>query len=397
MKTKLFDSTIVGSAEQALDFIGNILESSTEYSVIGKDLDGKILLWNEGARRLYGYEPEEVVGKANSSILHTPEDLAAGKPQELLDAALKDGKWEGTIRRLRKNGDRFTARIVLTPRRDPSGRAVGFLLISKDISDEIRLTEELQATQLYTRSLIESNIDALMTTDPLGVLTDVNRQTEALTGYAREELMGSPFADYFVDTARAEAGVRETFERGVVTDYVLTLATRDGRRLHVSFNASVFRDPSGAVRGIFASARDITEPARLQSQLAEERTYNRGLIEASLDGLITVDPMMAITDVNDTMCRMSGCARQELIGTPFSKYFTDPKRATDGVRLTLDKGVVTNYELTLRTKDGRESMVSLNAAILMDQAGAVRGVDASARESADQAGLQAQLAEAGGW
>ena len=79
---RLFDQRIVGSAEQALDFIGNILESSTEYSVIGKDLDGKILLWNEGARRLYGYEPEEVVGKANSSILHTPEDLAAGRPQE---------------------------------------------------------------------------------------------------------------------------------------------------------------------------------------------------------------------------------------------------------------------------------------------------------------------------
>src|ERR1051325_3860761 len=104
---RLFDQQIVGSAEQALDFIGNILESSTEYSVIGKDLEGKILLWNEGARRLYGYEPEEVVGKANSSILHTDEDVAAGRPREILDSALRDGKWEGTINRLRKNGQRF--------------------------------------------------------------------------------------------------------------------------------------------------------------------------------------------------------------------------------------------------------------------------------------------------
>src|SRR5437764_5498006 len=114
MKPGLFDSSILASTQQAVEFVSNILESSTEDSVIGKDLDGKILLWNEGARRLYGYEPEEVVGKANSSILHTPEDLAAGKPQELLDAALKDGKWEGTIRRLRKNGDLFTARVVIT-------------------------------------------------------------------------------------------------------------------------------------------------------------------------------------------------------------------------------------------------------------------------------------------
>ena len=183
-KTKLFDNTIVGNAQEAVDFIANVLESSTEYSVIGKDLDGKILLWNEGARRLYGYEPEEVVGKANSSILHAPEDVASGKPREILDAALREGKWEGTLHRRRKNGQHFTARVVITPRRDSSRKAIGFLLISKDISDEIRLTEELKATQFYTRSLIESNIDALMTTDPLGIITDVNQQMVALTGYS---------------------------------------------------------------------------------------------------------------------------------------------------------------------------------------------------------------------
>src|SRR6201997_2258006 len=104
MATKLFDSAIMGTTEQALDFIGNILESSTEYSIIGKELDGTILLWNEGARRLYGYEPEEVVGKANSSMLHTPEDVTSGKHREIMAAALRDGKWEGTLSRVRKNG-----------------------------------------------------------------------------------------------------------------------------------------------------------------------------------------------------------------------------------------------------------------------------------------------------
>jgi PAS domain S-box-containing protein len=517
MATKLFDSTIIGTTEEALDFIGNILESSTEYSVVGKDLDGKILLWNEGARRLYGYEPEEVVGKANSSILHVPEDVKAGRHHEIMQAALRDGKWEGTLNRIRKNGQHFTARVVITPRRDAAGRPIGYLLISKDISDEIRLTEELKATQFYTRSLIESNIDALMTTDSVGVISDVNQQMAALTGYAREELIGSafknyftdpqraeegirlvlregkvtnyeltalsksgkitvvsynastfrdadgklqgvfaaarditaqkeletqlresqaynrglieasvdglitvdpkglisdvneqmsrmsgysreeligtPFADYFADSDRATAGVNETFDKGVVTDYVLTLARRDGKQVRVSFNASVFKDPSGDVRGIFASARDITEQARLQTQLADERAYNRGLIEASLDGLITVDPMIAITDVNETMCRMSGYTREELVGTPFSKYFADSKRATEGVRLTLDKGAVTNYELTLRKKDGRERLVSFNAAIFKDQVGSVRGIFASARDITEQAGLQKQLAE----
>jgi len=228
---KLFDGSIVGDAENAVDFITNILQASTEYSMIGKSLDGTILLWNEGARRLYGYEPEEVVGKTNSAMLHTAEDIAAGRPKEIMQAALRDGKWEGTLKRQRKNGEYFTARVVITPRRDVAGNPIGYLLISKDISAEIHLTEQLQATQFYTRSLIESSIDALMTTDSLGIITDVNQQMAALTGYTREELIGTPFADYFAEPDRALEGVRETFTKGIVTDYVLTLSTRKGQKL----------------------------------------------------------------------------------------------------------------------------------------------------------------------
>src|SRR6185295_12677609 len=122
----------------------------------------------------------------------------------------------------------------------------------------------------YNRGLIESSVDGLITVDPSGSISDVNEQMCRMSGYLREELIGTPFADYFVDPERATAGVVETFKKGVVTDYVLILAGRNDRRLAVSFNASVFRDQSHDVRGIFASARDITEQARLQGQLAEE-------------------------------------------------------------------------------------------------------------------------------
>src|SRR5689334_22502499 len=118
MKSKLFDSAVIREAQEAVDFIANVLEASTEYSIIGKDLDGKILLWNEGARRLYGYDAEEVVGKANSEMLHTPEDIVQGKPRQIMDAALLNGKWEGVIERVCKDGRRITARVVITPRRD---------------------------------------------------------------------------------------------------------------------------------------------------------------------------------------------------------------------------------------------------------------------------------------
>jgi PAS domain S-box-containing protein len=514
---RFLDPALLADPLAAVTFIGNVLEASTEYSIIGQDLEGNIQHWNEGARRLYGYEPEDVIGKATASILHTADDVVAGLPQQMMATALDTGKFESTVARRRKNGTTFTARVTLTPRRDAKGSAIGFLIISKDISDELRLSQVLEATQVYTRSLMESNVDAIMTTDPLGLITDVNEQMESLTGhsreeligsrfnryftepgkadegirlvlregkvtnyeltarsktgretlvsynaaaffdrdhklqgvfaaarditeqkkleeqlreqqnylrgliessvdglvtvdpqglisdlneqmcrlsgYAREDLLGTAFATYFVEPDRATAGVKETFDQGSVKDYVLTLLTRSGKRLQVSFNASIFRDHVGSVRGIFASARDITEEAGLQALLLTERTYNRGLIEASFDGLITVDPMLTITDVNKKMCQMSGYDRNELIGSTFQDYFTDAKRAAAGVRLTLDKGTTTNYELTLRTKDGTEQLVSFNAATFTDQGGKVRGIFASARDITEQARLQKLLAE----
>ena len=91
MPDKLFDSSILATPQDSLDFITNVLQASTEYSIIGKGMDGTVVLWNEGAPRLYGYEPDEVVGKANADILHTPEDVAIGKPEEIREAALRDG------------------------------------------------------------------------------------------------------------------------------------------------------------------------------------------------------------------------------------------------------------------------------------------------------------------
>jgi PAS domain S-box-containing protein len=158
MATMLFYSSAIGNAEQALHFIDNAIESPSEDSVIGMDLEGKIQLWSEGARHLYGYEPDEVVGKANLAILHVPEDVAAGKPGEILEATLRKGKWEGTLPRLRKNGQRFTAYLILMTGRDSAGRVVGFLLFSKDICDESSQPDRLQTGQTYPRQSMALDI-----------------------------------------------------------------------------------------------------------------------------------------------------------------------------------------------------------------------------------------------
>ena len=114
--------------------------------------------------------------------------------------------------------------------------------------------------------------------------------------------------------------------------------------------------------------------------MAEERAYNRNLIEANLDGLVTVDEAMLITDVNEMMCRMTGRPREQLIGSFFPDYFAEREQAVAGVRLTFSQGAVTSYELTLEAAEGRLIPVSFNAAVFKDSSGKVRGIIASARD-----------------
>jgi PAS domain S-box-containing protein len=125
-------------------FLNSVLESSTEYSIIAKDLDGTIVAWNEGAHRKYGYTAEEAVGKLNSSALHAPEDIESGNVGRLLQTALHTGKAEGVFRRVRKDGERFTAAVAITLRRDASGVPLGYVVISKDITEQQQLEEQLR-------------------------------------------------------------------------------------------------------------------------------------------------------------------------------------------------------------------------------------------------------------
>ena len=378
-KARLFDGSIVSTAQEAVEFITNILESSTEYSVIAKDLAGKILLWNEGARRLYGYEPNEVVGKANSSILHALQDVKAGVPEQIMRAALEHGKWEGTLARQRKSGDQFTARVVITPRRDPSGKPIGFLLISKDISDEIRLTQ-------YARSLIEASVDPLVTISPEGKITDVNEATVKVTGAPREKLIGADFANYFTEPEKAREGYQRVFSEGFVTDYPLTIRHTDGRLTDVLYNASVYKDARGNVLGVFAAARDITA----QKQVSQ---YARSLIEASLDPLVTISPEGKITDVNEATAKVTGVARERLNGTDFSNYFTEPEKAREGYQQAFAKGFVKDYPLTIRHSDGRFSHVLYNASVYKDVNGKVLGVFAAARDVTPLKKAELELAD----
>ena len=255
---------------EARTFLDNILQSSTKYSIIGKDLSRIILSWNEGARRNYGYAAEEIIGR-DSRILHTPEDLASEAVDRLFTKAYQDGLAEDTFQRVRKDGSQFPASVVVTRRDDADGQPIGFLLISNDISEKMEAEKQLRTAAEYGRSLIEASVDPLVMVSPEGKITDVNEATIRVTGVARDELVGTDFSDYFTEADTARAAYRHVFAQGFVTDYPLTIRHTGGTLTDVLYNGSVYKDAAGNVLGAFANARDITAQKRVERELAIQR------------------------------------------------------------------------------------------------------------------------------
>ena len=157
--------------------------------------------------------------------------------------------------------------------------------------------------------------------------------------------------------------------------FPLVIRHADGRVTDVLYNATVYKDDRGKVRGVFAAARDVTQTKKTSQ-------YTRSLIEASLDPLVTISPDGKVTDVNEATIKVTGVLREKLIGTDFSNYFTDPKKAREGYEQAFKEGYVIDYPLAIHHGDGHVTDVLYNATVYKDEAGKVLGVFAAARNYA---------------
>ena len=343
------------------------------------DPDGRFKYVSPSVERIVGLP----IGQTDAAedtlrrIVH-PQDLKK-RLAHLREEMKGNSPGEAEFRIVRSDGQIRWIHHVCRPIHDSQGRFLGTRGSNRDITEH-KHAEALRLANSYNRSLIEASLDPLVTIGPDGKITDVNSATELATGCTRKELIGTDFSDYFTEPDKARAGYQQVFQEGSVRDYPLELRHRDGRIASVLYHASVYHDEMGNPVGVFAAARDITRRKQGEEALRRASAYNRSLIDASLDPLVTIGPDGKITDVNSATELATGCTREELIGTDFSDYFTEPDKAQAGYQQVFQEGSVRDYPLELRHHDGHVTSVLYHASVYRDEMGNPVGVFAAARD-----------------
>ena len=411
------DNTARKQAEEALLKAGALqsaIFNSANFSSIATDASGVIQIFNVGAERMLGYtaaevmntitpadisDPQEIIARATSLSIEFATPIAPGFEALVFKASRGiEDIYELTY--FRKDGSRFPAVVSVTALRDAQDAIIGYLLIGTDNTARMQVEEErrkldqrLRDQHFYTRSLIESNIDALMTTDPRGIITDVNKQTEALTGCTRDELIGAPFKNYFTDPDRAEAAINRVLNEGKVTNYELTARARDGTLTVVSYNATTFHDRDRNLQGVFAAARDMTELKRFEQALQQKNVELEDASRMKSEFLANMShelrtPLNAIIGFSEVLRDgMLGDLTDQQRGF-ISDIFSSGKHLLSLINDILDLSKVEAGKMMLDLEQVPASLLFVNALSIIREKAATRQIRLSMEHADDLGTIQ---------
>ncbi len=411
--------------------------NSANFSSIATDARGVIQIFNVGAERMLGYTAVEVMNKITPADISDPQEMVIRA--EVLSVELETPIAPGfealvfkasrgiediyELTYIRKNGSRFPAVVSVTALRDAQDEIIGYLLIGTDNTARKQAEEALLKAGALQNAIFNSANFSSIATDARGVIQIFNVGAERMLGYTAAEVMNkitpADISDPEEVIARAKALSTELstliapgFEalvfkasRGIEDIYELTYIRKDGSRFPAVVSVTALRDAQNDIIGYLLIGTDNTarkqieaeqklleeEQKQLSQRLRDHHFYTRSLFESNIDALMATDPFGIIIDVNKQMEALTDCTRDELIGAPFKNYFTDPDRAEAGIQLVLSEKKLTNYELTARARDGKETVVSYNARTLYDRDRRLQGVFAALRDITERKQAEQQI------
>ena len=337
------------------------IETVRDYALLILDTTGHIATWNAGAEAIKGYKANEIVGE-HFSRFYPPETIASGLPERELEGAARDGRYEDEGWRVRKDGTRFWANVVITALRDSDGTLIGFAKVTRDLTERRRHEESLRQSEARFRALVEGVRDyAIFMLDPDGTVATWNAGAEQILGYKTLEILGehlsrfNPASKMQMELARHEIETATTEGRFEDEGWRVR---KDGSHFWANAVITAIRDSDGRLMGFSKIIRDLTERREYERHLRQSEERFRLLIESVIDyAIITIGADGYITSWNSGAQRITGFSATEIVGRHFSRLYPPedvaehkPWRQLIGAR---DQGRVFEEGWRLR-KDGTQ-------------------------------------------
>ena len=398
-----YDITERKQWEETLQRQSALLNVSYE-AIFSWDYDGGILSWNQGAERLYGYNENEAIGQISHNLLKTEFPIEFNKFNEILT---KDEMWTGEITHTAKNGQKIIVETRQQLIKDISGKKI-IIETNRDITERKQSEAELTKYRKQLEEMVEARTSELQ-----NAIKSLNQSKEHyLTlfnsideGFCTVEVIfddnNNPIDYRFLEINPAFENQTGLFDaqgklmRDLAPDHEkhwfeiygkIALTGKpmrfinEAKALNRWYDVYAFKIGDPESREVAILFNDITQFKKSEKALELLNIYNRSLIEASLDPLVTIGPDGKITDVNNSTEVATGFSRDEIIGTDFSHYFTDPNKARQGYKQVFHDGLVRDYALEIKHKNGQITPVLYNASVYRDNSNNVIGVFASARD-----------------
>ena len=387
-----FDITGHKRAEEVLTRQALTFENLYDALVIS-DLAGNIVDWNPAAERIYGFTRDEVLGKTVDLWLY-PEE-AAGLNGRILEALEHEGRWQGEVRFIRKDGRRGVSETVVVPLFDARGVRVGALGVNRDVTDRKAAEEMLRASEERFRLMLSGSQQLFFYVhDTKGVYEYLSPSVRDVLGFEPEELVGKHYA--FLHTGHAmdaevDARTRDTLGSGGPNTYMVFSRHKDGRSVALELVENAVRK-GGRVRGVHGFARNVTERIRAEERLRESEERYRTLFEESRDAVYMSGVDGRLVDANQAAVELFGAPREALLGTPLYDLFLD---ASDRGRFRDEifrAGYVREYELRLRGRDGEAVHCLVSAALRRTPEGKVLGFQGIIHDITARKRVEEQLA-----
>jgi PAS domain S-box-containing protein len=366
-------------AEESARNLAAIVTSSND-GIIGKTLDGIITTWNTGAESIYGYSSKEIVGRSVAQLIPTDRVTEFRNVMRCIQQGASIRTFE-TIR-TRKDGSQIRVALSVAPVRNAAGQVVGASTITREITEQKKIEEALHLSESRYRSLITATAQIVWTTNAQGEVIDDMPLWRAFTGMTFEQILGSGWLDsvHPDDRKRTAEVWAQAWRERARYEIEYRIRRHDGEYRDFAVRGVPIQESDGSIREWVGTCTDITDRKQAQEQLRQAALYSRTLIEASLDPLVTIGQDGKILDVNHATEKITGHPRERLIGSDFCNYFTEPEKARCGYERVFTQGSVQDYPLAIRNPDGKVVELTYNATVFTNEAGAVQGVFAAARD-----------------